>query len=532
MMKKLIEKLKITSACLLLPFVGISQQASMTVVGLSGQNMTVAASAFYMPAGSYLNNTGNIYVAANTIVAASNATLTGATASRIHLLGTNQLDATAPVAPTSLDVNAAIINLSVTTYNPMNLQLSDQAFGTVAADGAANATVSGQFAFATQHPFTLAAVTDNHVILNSNKFSLAATATLSGYDLNRYFVTNNNAGELRKLGLTAGTGFFYPIGRAEADYTPANLSVATGATVDYYMNVRNFAESMPDENIGGYATLPNVSRTWTVYGSNAGSTANIDLIHPGTGTYEANGYDRNNSNVIRFSGGSWVPNLPSDAENESLFGMGTNYWAQQITFAIPDQLGANSYYGKSNSIAVLPVVLNSFTATANNCDANIDWSTSLEQNNSRFNVERSFTQNDWKVIATIAASGNSNTLREYSYRDVNANAAAAYYRLAIVATDGSITYSPIRLVRFNCGNQPELVVYPNPITDYINVLLPRDNEEYVVKIMSSSGQTVLPLLRNASGLIRINASSLTKGTYLVQVTNHKGFKRTVKILKN
>lgn len=534
MMKKLIEKIKILGACLLIPFAGISQQASMTVVGLSGQNMTVAGSTLYMPAGSYLNNTGNIYVAANTVVAASNATLTGSPASRIHLLGTNQLDATAPASATLLDVNAAIINMNVTTYNPMNVELSDQAFGTVAADGAANATVSGQFAFATQHPFTLAAVTDNHVLLNSNKFSLGATATLSGYDLNRYFVTNNNAGELRKLGLTAGTGFFYPIGRAEADYTPANLSVATGAMVDYYMNVRNFAESMPDENIGGYATLPNVSRTWTVYGSNAGSTANIDLIHPGAWMYEVNGYDRSNSNVIRFSGGSWVPNLPSDAENEALFGTGTNYWAQQITFAVPDQLGANSYYGKSNSLTVVPVLLSSFTANADNCDAKIDWSTSLEQNNSRFNVERSFTQNqnDWKVITTIAASGNSNTLREYSYRDVNANAAAAYYRLAMVATDGSVTYSPIRLVRFNCGKQPELVVYPNPITEYVNVLLPRDNEEYVVKIMSASGQTVLPLLRNASGLIRINASSLTKGTYLIQVTNNKDFNRTVKVLKN
>ncbi|RZL05745.1 MAG: T9SS type A sorting domain-containing protein [Pedobacter sp.] len=179
-------------------------------------------------------------------------------------------------------------------------------------------------------------------------------------------------------------------------------------------------------------------------------------------------------------------------------------------------------------------MLNGFAATAANCDALIDWSTSLEQNNSHFVIERSFTQNqnDWKLVSTVAAAGNSNTIREYSYRDVNVKAAAAYYRLSIVATDGSKTYSPIRLVRFNCGIQSELVVYPNPITDFVNILLPKDNEDYVVRIMNAAGQTVLPLVRNASGLITMRTAALSKGSYLLQVTNNKGYNKTIKILRN
>jgi hypothetical protein len=532
MMKKLIKTLGLV---LLLPLASLAQQSGVTVVGMSGQNITITGSTLYMPAGGYLNNTGNIYVATDTIVTGATSTISGGTTTRLHLLGASQIDGTAPAVATQLDLNGALIDMNVTNYNSMNLELSDLAFGAVTADGMANTTINGEFAFAAQHPFTMAPVTDNHIILNGNKLILGASATLSGYDLNRYVVTNNNAGELRKLGLTVATGFFYPIGRAEADYTPANISVASGGPVDYYMNVRNFAESIADENIGGYSSLPNVSRTWTVYGSNASSTANIDLVHPGTAMYEVNGYDRTNSNVIRFSGGSgWIPNLPSDAENEGLFGTGTNYWAQQISFAIPDNVGPNSFYGKSNSLVVLPIVLNSFTATANNCDALIEWSTSLEQNNSSFNVERSFTQNqnDWKVVTTVAASGNSNTIKEYSFRDVNVNAAAAYYRLAIIATDGSVAYSPIRLVRFNCGNQTELVVYPNPVTDVVNILLPRDNEEYVVKIMNAAGQTVLPLVKNATGLITIKTSTLAKGSYFIQVTNTRDYNKTVKVLKN
>lgn len=534
MMKKIIENIRILGLFFLAPAVSWAQQASVTIVGLSGQNIAITGGTLYMPNSAYLNNTGNIYVAANSIVGSNTSTITGGNNTRLHLLGVNQVDAATPSAPTLVDLNGALIDMNVTHYNPMNLELADQAFGSVATDGSANTTVNGQFAFAAQDPFTLAAVTNNHVIINGNRFILGPAATLNGYDLNRYFVTNNTSGELRKLGLTTAAGFFYPIGRAEADYTPANLSVATGGPVDYYMNVRNFAESTPDENIGGYANLPNVSRTWTVYGSNAASTANIDLVHPGTPLYEANGYDRNNSNVIRFSGAAWIPNLPSDAENEGLFGTGTNYWAQQITFAVPDMIGPNSFYGKSNSLIIVPIVLNGFAARADNCDAVIEWSTSLEQNNSHFVLERSFTQNqnDWTVVTSVAAAGNSNTIREYAFRDVNVKAAAAYYRLSIVATNGSKTYSPIRLVRFNCGIQSELVVYPNPITDFVNILLPKDNEDYIVRVLNAAGQTVLPLVRNAGGLITIRTAALAKGNYLIQVTNNKGYNKTVKILKN
>ncbi|MBC7933963.1 MAG: T9SS type A sorting domain-containing protein [Rhizobacter sp.] len=529
MMKNFI---KILFTGLLLPYTTTAQQAGVTVVAMSGQNMTFAGSTLYMPAGGYLNNTGNIYVAANNIVAGTGSTLTGATGSRLHLLGTNQIDAGAPEAATLLDLNEASVDMNVTIHNPMNIELSDQAFGTVTNNGAANATVLGEVAFSAQHPFTLAPLTSNHVILNSNRFILGTAATLTGFDSGRYFVTNNNAGELRKLGLTNGMNFFYPIGRAETDYTPANLQVATGGPVDYYMNVRNFAESVPDENIGGYANLPNVSRTWTVYGSNSGTMANISLVHPGTAMYEVNGYNRSNSNVIRFDGAGWIPNLPTDAENEGLFGTGSNYWAQQITFAVPGNIGANSFYGKSNSLTVVPVLLSRFTATNSGCDGLVNFTTSMEQNNSHFNLEKSFSQNqnDWKVISTIAAAGNSNTVRDYSYRDINVNAAAAYYRLAIVSTDGSVTYSPIRLVRFNCGNQADLVIYPNPITGFVNVLLPGDSKDYVVRIMNAAGQTVLPLVKNANGLITIKTVTLSKGTYFIQVSN-KDFNKTVKILK-
>ena len=73
--------------------------------------------------------------------------------------------------------------------------------------------------------FTSVAITDNHVITNSNLFIVGAAGTLAGFNENKYIVTNTNAGELRKLGLSTGQNFFYPIGRAENDYAKKRYSL-------------------------------------------------------------------------------------------------------------------------------------------------------------------------------------------------------------------------------------------------------------------------------------------------------------------
>ncbi|RYE17758.1 MAG: hypothetical protein EOP51_23320, partial [Sphingobacteriales bacterium] len=62
MMKKLIEKIRLLGVVLMIPAASVAQQAGVTVVGLSGQNIAITGSTLYMPANSFFNNTGNIYV--------------------------------------------------------------------------------------------------------------------------------------------------------------------------------------------------------------------------------------------------------------------------------------------------------------------------------------------------------------------------------------------------------------------------------------------------------------------------------------
>ena len=506
-----------------------AQSAGITIQGMSGTNMTVAATTVYFPPAAYFNNGGNVYVGAGNIVAGNTAILTGVTGSRLHLLGESQVNPSAAAAATNIDLNGAQLNVDVTNYNMQNLVLADMGFGTVTADANANFTVMKNFNFATSNPFNGSFISNNDLLTGANKFIIGAAATLTGFDALRYVVTNDNAGELRKLGLTAGQSFFYPIGRAESDYSPARLQVQSGGTVDYYMNVRNFAESVPDENIGGYSSMPNVSRTWLVYASVPGTVANMDFIHRGTPMYEVNGYTHFSSNVIRYNASGWVPNLPNDAEDQSAFGTPANYWAQQITLAVNNTPGLDTYFGKSTSLVVLPVKLGEFSATPSDCDVKLYWNTLQESNLAYFSIERSYPGvAGWQSIAKVPSSGNSGTLKEYNFTDMTKSASSAYYRLAIVDNDGKTTYSEVRFARTDCSTQ--ITAYPNPVTDNYNIVLPADGRRFDIRIVSANGQLVTAI-RNASGLIKVDMTRFASGYYAAIITDNTGATTKMSFIK-
>lgn len=507
----------------------LAQNAGVTIVGLSGTNMTVAATTVYVPPAAYLNSTGNIYVGAANIIAGNTATLTGTSGARLHILAESQINSTVAAASTNVDVNGALVDVDIMNDNSQNIVLSDLAFGAIPTNANANLTVLRNFSFSTNNPFNGSAIVNNDLVTGSNKFIIGAAATLTGFDAQRYVVTNDNAGELRKLGLTTGQNFFFPVGRAESDYSPARLQVQSGGTVDYFVNVRNFAESDADETIGNYNNLPNVSRTWLVYGSNANTVANMDFIHQGTPTYEVNGYNRNNSNVIRYNTDGWVPNLPNDQEDQSVFGTPANYWAQQITLAVGTVPGLDTYFGKSNSIVVLPLRLGTFTASALGCDIQLRWNTLSEQNLSFFGIERSNNGNTgWQPINRVNAVGNSSTTQQYSFVDRTLTGAEAFYRLAITDRDGTVVYSPVVFGKTDCGSR--IVAYPNPVTDVYNIALPVDGRTFNIRIINSAGQVVAALQRN-TGLTRVNTNLFAAGYYVAVITDNTGASTSMTFIK-
>lgn len=112
----------------------------------------------------------------------------------------------------------------------------------------------------------------------------------------------------------------------------------------------------------------------------------------------------------------------------------------------------------------LPVQISMFDAALiKKGNVKLTWETASESNSFMFEVERkSFTINNssiWEKIGSVAAAGNSNTTKNYSFIDSKAvGSTKFYYRIKLLDIDGSFDYS----------NEIELDATPNQFVLYQN----------------------------------------------------------------
>jgi len=84
----------------------------------------------------------------------------------------------------------------------------------------------------------------------------------------------------------------------------------------------------------------------------------------------------------------------------------------------------------------LPIELESFEGYNKNSNNNLIWSTSSEQNNDYFTIERSINGINWEIVNTIKGNGNSTSTIEYSLVDNSYDNVINYYQLKQTDYDG------------------------------------------------------------------------------------------------
>jgi hypothetical protein len=113
----------------------------------------------------------------------------------------------------------------------------------------------------------------------------------------------------------------------------------------------------------------------------------------------------------------------------------------------------------------LPVELARFTASTSGESVDLRWSTTSEDNNAGFDVERS---TDGETFTTIGFEPGVGTTEEaQSYRFVDGDApfsTTLFYRLRQVDTDGTFEYSPVVEVQVTPSAVALLPVAPNPVS--------------------------------------------------------------------
>lgn len=230
--------------------------------------------------------------------------------------------------------------------------------------------------------------------------------------------------------------------------------------------------------------------------------------------------------------------------NTIQFRMGYNfkYGGSQYTSPSFRQYAAKFGCVSFGQGAVLPVKLTYFGATAkSNHSVFTNWITENEVNNSHFELERSFNNKDFSTAAVIlgakTTNGNSNNY-EYTDKSVELTGKSfVYYRLKQVDNDGRLTYSDIRLVRFETANTASVQISPNPFMEQVNLRFESENAgNATVKLVSITGQVVYnnhnKINKGFNNISLNNLSSLSNGIYIVQVSIDGKVISNEKLVKN
>ncbi len=123
---------------------------------------------------------------------------------------------------------------------------------------------------------------------------------------------------------------------------------------------------------------------------------------------------------------------------------------------------------------VLPVQLLSFVGQKKNTVVELKWSTSSEQNNKGFDVERSYDATTYEKLGFVSGKGTTNQMSAYQFNDVTFNRksqqgvqtepALIYYRLKQIDFNGEYNYSQVVVINNKVANGQSIqfTAVPNP----------------------------------------------------------------------
>jgi hypothetical protein len=178
----------------------------------------------------------------------------------------------------------------------------------------------------------------------------------------------------------------------------------------------------------------------------------------------------------------------------------------------------------------LPVNFKNFNAVRiNSSSVGVQWTTTSEQNNKGFYVQRNDGEG-WKNMAFVFSKtddGNSSVDQSYSFNDVNTTTSISQYRIMQVDLDGRGRYSSIRSIRGE-GAAIKTLIFPNPsATGNINVIFENAAPKNVL-IIDAAGRLVKSYPNEINS---VEVTGLRKGFYMLQIIDRKlGIKKSQKIV--
>lgn len=171
----------------------------------------------------------------------------------------------------------------------------------------------------------------------------------------------------------------------------------------------------------------------------------------------------------------------------------------------------------ANNLGALPIDLISFNTAwlQKGKTAKLDFKTDKENGICCFDIQKSTDGFNFYSIGTLPAK-NTSGIQSYSFIDNNAKNKNQFYRLKIKGIAGKIEYSNIQQLQNDKAT--EILVFPNPTTDVLQLQLNAAYEKMYIQIFNASGQLVKQLTVQASNqTITIPVQNLAAGKYWLQL---------------
>jgi hypothetical protein len=183
--------------------------------------------------------------------------------------------------------------------------------------------------------------------------------------------------------------------------------------------------------------------------------------------------------------------------------------------------------GGADFITPLPVKLLEVSATRQGTNAVVNWKTGSETDVLRYEIEvarnaDALGAGRFEKIGEVAGGNNTSTTHTYSFTDTETDKfSARYYRLKVVNRNGTVRYSPVRMVMFE-----EVMVwqvYPNPGTGLFSLVYQLGAGANVsARLYDSKGGLVKEISSTAAGFLQklnidIPANNYATGVYILRV---------------
>jgi hypothetical protein len=223
---------------------------------------------------------------------------------------------------------------------------------------------------------------------------------------------------------------------------------------------------------------------------------------------------------------SQVSNISPAQAAQLRFATSANFKGALFTYTATDNLGiidvTPAVYVLSSASGILPVKLISFAGLKSDNDNLVIWSTSIEINTSRFEIEHSIDGLKFANIGSIAAKGNSTVKTDYLFTHCNVTSGMHYYRLRTIDKDGGYSLSNIIMLNRDANSSLLASVMPNPFVQQLMVTYQSEaNTVAGFKIYDASGKLIKQVsarVFKGINMVQIDGlSNLHSGTYFLVV---------------